>query len=111
MWFACFIEKDVRGLDVAVQDAALVGMMGRPRDLHEQRCGLPYSQTTSFQARRQRFALDEAHRVKVPVAVDSDFVNGGDVWMVEAGHGGGFGLETFDRLGGSQFTVSDDFER
>jgi hypothetical protein len=92
-------QEDVLGLQVAVDDAALV-RRGEPggdlrRDLH----GLARRRRSAVQALAQRLAEEELHDRERLVALPADVVDGEDVGMREGGDRLRLALEAGERVG------------
>src|SRR5207247_1491888 len=93
-------EKDIAGLEVAVQDAALMSIVNGACHRRNQSGRLallrlpdPRFPTPDL---RQTPAFHQLHAEKVLSFVLADLVNWHDVRMVEAGSGFGFGVEPLD---------------
>src|SRR5205085_1766153 len=87
----CPLQQDVRRLQVAVQDAVLVGVVHRPRDRGDQAGGVGGGdELTRGAGGRQAGAVHQLHREEVPAGVLADVVDRDDVRVVQAG--GGLGL-------------------
>jgi hypothetical protein len=78
-------KQDVGGLEVAVQDAVLVGVMHRPRHRRQQagRRTRVFLQTRRVLA--EVAALDELHGEVRPAVLFADFVDGHDVGQPRPG--------------------------
>src|SRR5260221_12306776 len=79
------LDQDVSGLDVAVHDAALEGVLERLDERDEQAQRLALGEWPLAQSLLERDAVDELHGVP-PHSTDFAHVDrGDDVWMSEAG--------------------------
>ena len=84
-------KEDVGRLQVAVEDAALVGVVDGPCDRRHQPCRGARISAESLDLRGQVAAVDELHAEVVVAVVLADFVDRHDVRVVEVR--GGLGLE------------------
>ena len=75
-------DKDVGGLDVAVNDPFCVGCFERVGDLDAQRQRRLNLQRLARNAVLQRHPLQEFHRNEALALVLTDFVDGADIGMV-----------------------------
>src|SRR5262249_6197292 len=95
-------DQDVGRLDVAVDDALLVGVLDRLADRHEQFQALADRQTVVVAEAGDRYALDQLHHeVRPAVGRGTRVEYPGDVEVVHQGQGLALGLET----GHDVFTV------
>ncbi len=101
--FTAGVEEDVGGLEIAMEHAALMGVMdgAGERGQEHRRLARREGRLPVGQPLRQGGALHQLHRQEVPAVVLSDFVDGHDVGMVEAGGGAGFGLKAGDAFRGA----------
>ena len=88
-------EHDVGRLEVAVDDAALVGMMHRPRESDRQFGGRPRCERFFFEQLRQAATGDILHRKVWPAVAFADFVNLNDVRVLKLGELHRFDAESF----------------
>ena len=93
---AFLVEQDVARLEVAVDHAALVGIVDRVGHRGHQRGRLAGRQRPVGQPLRQALALDEAHREVVLALVLADLVDRHDARVVEVGRRLGLGVEPLD---------------
>ena len=90
------VEQDVGRLEVAVDDAVLVGVLRRPRRPADQLRPPRAGAAGRRRPLRQALALDEPHaEVMLPVVL-ADLVDRHDAGMVEVGGGLGLGVEPLD---------------
>ena len=96
MRFTLGIEKDISGLEIAMEDGALVRVVDGPGDFHEEACGLAGIERDGVcgQALSERAAFDELHAEKRTPVLLAHLVNGNDIRMVEPGGGLGLGTES-----------------
>ena len=87
------INEHVGGLQVAVQDAALVGVVHGPDHVDH---ALDLRARIAPGVLRQRGPLDELHRVVLLAFMLADLVDRHDVGMVEVGRRLGLGAEPLD---------------
>lgn len=92
------INQDVRGLEVAVQNAALVCVVHSLGDGLQISGGTLRRQGPVSHQRRQVLAFDVVHREERSALVLADFVDGYDVGMLKAGGGLRLGAETADGI-------------
>ena len=110
MRLAVAVDQYIVGLDVPVQDAALMRVVDRAR----QPCQQPpdatrrHGRAAGFPG--QRAARNQLHAEKVPAFVFADFVDRDDVRMVEARRGGGLGVETLDEILRCELALRDHLE-
>jgi hypothetical protein len=78
------VQQDVGGLEVAVQQLALVGVVDRPRHLHQQPGRRPRVGAEAVQRAVQAAALDELHAEVVLAVGFAAVIDGDDVGVVEA---------------------------
>src|SRR5262249_28126190 len=110
------VEQDVRRLQVAMQDAALMRVVDGPRDGgHDFRCPplppLAEARTLSADHFRQAAAFYQSHgEVRLSVFV-ADLVDGDDLRVVETGGRLGFGAETARVTGRGKAALPDHLQR
>jgi hypothetical protein len=92
------VNQDVGRLQVAMQDAAFVGVMHRFGDGFQVVGSAPGGQRLAAHQPRQALALDPIHHEEVLPLVDADFVNGDDVRMVQTRRRNRFRMEPFDQF-------------
>ena len=105
------VHQDVRRFDVAMEDAALVGVMHRPRDQRHEASRFSRSVAQSGEGSGQAAALNELHCEVVLTLMFADLVDRDNVGMVEQGGGLGFSAEAPDIGGGGQLSGKDDLQR
>ena len=91
-------NKNVRRLDVAVDDAFRMRCFERFGDFHRQIQQQPHFQWPVRDAVLQRGAFQKLHRNKRLRIVLADFVNRADVWMIQRRGGARFTAESLERL-------------
>jgi len=89
------VQEDVARLEVAVQDAALVGVVDGVGERGQEPGGFSRRRPAvgSRQPMRQAATLDELHAQVRMAGVGADLVDGQDVGVVEVGGGLGLGAE------------------
>ena len=92
------VDEDVRGLEVAVQDATLVRVVNRPGDGLQILRGALGRQNAFLGQTREIRSLHEIHHQEVLAFMHADFVDGHDVGMLQARRRRGFDAEAFDEL-------------
>jgi len=92
------VEQHVRGFEVAVQDAAFVGVLNRLGDCLD--AGGRVSGRHGIVPHRlcQVAAFDVVHREVLLALVFADFMDGDDIWMPQTGRGFGFRTEPLHRF-------------
>src|SRR5207245_8843629 len=88
------IDQDVRGLEVAVDDAALVRVLKCESNLPHERCRAARRQGTIAQNAREAWSGDKIHRQKMLSPVQTDCANREDAWMAQASRGDRLGAQT-----------------
>ncbi len=83
------VDEDVGRLEVAVEHAAIVGLLQGKRQGADQRRRLRGRQAPQAQPLRQRGPVDVGHRQKRRAVDDAGFVEGADVRMVQRRGGAG----------------------
>ncbi len=87
------IDQNIRGLQIAMQNAALVRVMDSSRDWREERRGLARRQRPFGQASGEGRAGHELHReIGLPLVIP-DFINRHNRRMIEPGRGFGLGAK------------------
>ena len=109
-WFALFIDEDVGGLEIAMEDALLMGVVNGLGNFPDERGSLREGKGACAEGISETFAFDEFHGEEVVAVFPADFVNGNDVGMAEARDGLGLNFEAADFLLGSERASEDDFE-
>ncbi len=101
-------NEHVRGLDVAVNDALLVGMLNRLADGDEQIEAFLGCEAVAIAVLGDRDALDQLHHEEWPAGVGGTRIqNASDVGVVHDGQGLAFGLEPGDDLSGIHAGLDD----
>ena len=90
------VEQDVVRLEVAMDDASIMGVLDRLGDLLHQRRRLARGQRSVGDLLRQAGALDEAHAEIVLVVVLTGLVDRHDRRVLEPGGGLGLQAEPLD---------------
>jgi hypothetical protein len=107
---SCIGDEDVGGLDVTVDDAALVGGVERIGDLdavfHQ---GREFDRL-SADLLIQRLAFEQLHGHELLAVVVADLVNGADVAMVQGRSSSCFALKSLERLGFVLKIFREEFE-
>ena len=88
-------DENVAGLQVAVDDAVLVGFLERRSDLEPERGDFFFRETFAAQLLRKRGAGDELHDQEVDTFLRIEVVDCGDVRVVQFREGEGFFPKTF----------------
>jgi len=98
-------NKDVRGLDVAVDHAAAVGSFQSVNDLNSKFKQALQRQRAGAQPGIQRHAIKQLHGDEVAAFEFVHLKDGADIVVVEVGGGAGFALKSFecDRVTGHAF--------
>ena len=100
---AAALDHQVRALDVAVNDPALVGVTEAVQSLEEQRqAALERQARLRTQDLGERLTLDELHDHEQAEFVLHQAVEGGDVRVVEPGQRAGFGSKPAHQLRASR---------
>src|SRR5579871_1947538 len=111
---SALIDKNIPGLEVAMDDAALVRMMNGIADPGHDIEALARGQETRVRVGDQRFPANELHgeiRLGSPSAVGgAGLIDLGDPWMLQAAQRVRFDFEAPKQLGIRQ-AVPDNFER
>ena len=104
-------QQDVRRLEVAVEDAPLMGIMDRAGDGRHQGRGGARVRGVSPDVRRQAPAVDELHaEVMVPFVL-ADLVDGHDVRVIEVRRGLRLQAEPLQVVGGREPAGPDHLQR
>src|SRR5579862_129551 len=91
-------DKNIGGLDVAVNDAFGVSGVQGVRDFDSQAQEHLGIERAATDAMAEGDAVEELHGDEAAAGLFADFVNGADIGMVEGGGGAGFTTETFQSL-------------
>jgi hypothetical protein len=91
-------DKDIRGLDVAMDDAVGMGGVERVGDFDTDAEEHFEIERTAGDVMLQRFAVEKFHDDVGVGVFFAEIVDGADVWMIESGGGLGFALEALERL-------------
>ena len=94
-----FREKDVRRLEIAMDEAATVHRRQRREHAACDVERLRHRQRTSSDSRRERLALEKLHGDVDPARILADFVELADVRVVDAGRDPRFPLQALAGLG------------
>ena len=105
------VEQDVAGLEVAVQDAALVGEVDGSGHGFDQTGGGLRSKDCLADYLGEAAALDELHAEIMLAVLGADLVDGQDVRVIEVGGGLGLGAKAAHVGGRSQVPRQNHFER
>src|SRR5262245_28142372 len=93
---ACLIQKDVPWFQVAVENPARVGVVHSVCDDNKKPGGLPCSELPAGDRLCEGAAAEEAHAEIMAHLMHSDFEDGNDVRVVQAGGGFSLGFEALD---------------
>ena len=104
-------QLDVRGLEIAVDDALLVGRFERLRDLPRDRRRFVDRNRSVFEPIGERRSVDELEHEGLHVVRLFEAVNRGDVRMVERREQLRFTLEAGEAIGIENEGVRQDFQR
>jgi putative endopeptidase len=104
-------ELHVRGLEVAVDDAALVGVLERLRDLQRDRQRFGDRDRSVREPLREILALDQLHREEAHAVGGVETVDRSDVRMVQRREQTGLALEAGEALGVRGEQVGQDLDR
>jgi hypothetical protein len=104
-------QEDVVGLEVAVDDPALVGGAKPPRDLERPGHGLAQRGDPRAQRLAKRLALEELEDEVGVSLVGADVEDGDDVGVGESSGGAGLGLEAAEPVGGGLSVGGDELDR
>ena len=105
------VDQHVRRLQIAVQNAVLVGIMDGPRDHGEVARGLARPQRTAGHQGTERLALDAAHaEIRLPVHL-ARAVDGDDVGMRQVRRRLGLRLKARMVRRRGQLAAQDHFQR
>src|SRR4029077_18593888 len=91
-------DKNVRGLDITVDDAGSVSGVERVGDVDGDGEKNFRFERTPRNSVLQREAVQKLHGDEASPVVLTDFVDGANIWMVESGSSTGFAAETLQRL-------------
>src|SRR5436190_10839090 len=108
------IEKDIRRLEVAMQDAALMRVMNGARHLHDDRDAAANVLWTIGWTRkfpRERSAFHQFHGVEEAAIMFAYFINGNDMRMIEARARLSFAAKTAGRCFPRQVRSQYHFQR
>ena len=103
-------DHDVRGLDVAMRDAALLRRRHRVGDLNPDAQQAIERHPAARQRLAQRLAVHEFHREEQPSAELLDRVDRDDTWMIQRGDGLRLALEALARHGIAGEDLRQDLE-
>jgi hypothetical protein len=108
---SCRIQQNVGGFQIAVQDAALVSMVHRARDGHQQRSGRAGIAGVAVDLGGQVAPFHQPHaEVRLPGPLPH-FVNGNDMRMIQLCRGFRFVAQTFHFDGRGQNSGADHLQR
>lgn len=93
-WFIVVIEEDIRGFDIAMNDAALMGVRKAPTNGRDEGNDFLLNDRLAVCRLEQResrhvFHDDVKHSSNLAEIIDAD-----EIGMIEAGHRFGFGLKS-----------------
>ncbi len=104
-------EKNIRGLDVAVNDSLGVRGVEAVRDFDAGVEEFGDFDGPAVDAVLERLAFEKFHGDERAALEIADVVDGADVWMIERGCGARFTAETFDGLGVLRNVIGQKFQR
>jgi hypothetical protein len=108
-------DDDIRRLDVAVNDAKIVGIIECAEQFAHDARDLFHRKTLVLRKMVLQFASDhELHRDKRGIAVLAEIINGDDVRMIEPPRGFGLALKARDHFGRAiafELVAADRFQR
>ena len=105
-----FGDKDVGGLDVAVNDAFGVSRVEGVGNFDGQGKNLAGLHRTARDAVLQGYAIQKLHGDEGLAVLLADIVNRTDVGVIQSGGGLGFALKTAERLGIASDFVGKEFQ-
>ncbi len=104
-------DEDVRGLDVAMNDAFGVSSIESVGDLNGECKKSVVFQGAPGHHVLEREAVEKFHRDEALAVVLADFVDGADVGVVQRGSGAGFAAKAFESLRILRNVFGEEFER
>jgi hypothetical protein len=107
---AARVEKDVVGLDVAMEDAFVVGILEGFADARDDGEGLVGVDGAGAHGLAEVHAIDIFHQQIKKRAGLAEVVNGDDVWMIEFGEGAAFAGEAFGKVSLFSERLGENFE-
>src|SRR4029077_15531821 len=104
-------EHDVLRLDVAMDNAGLVGGSERTHDLDHDVNSFTQRHSPTAQTLPQCLAFDQFTRDVVDGLILADLVNRQNIWMVKADYGARFLLKALQAFGVAGKARGEEFER
>ena len=105
------VDEHIRRLEVTMQDALLVGVVNRLRNRPQiARCTRGW-QRPATRNLRQAPARDVFHGEEVLAVLETDLVNGDQVWMLQTGKGRGLIMEALHKFRSGMRSEQQQFYR
>jgi hypothetical protein len=104
-------DLDVRGFEVAVDNALLVGRGEAVGELHRQGDGLVKGEGARLEPLAEILALDQLHHQEAVLTVLLEAVDTGDVGVLQRCQGSRFALESGDSFGVGTDVFREDLDR
>ncbi len=98
-WDAVLVDEDIGGLEITVQDAALVGVVNGVGHVGQHADAFTRIQDEAADFGAEVAAFDELHREVGQTVVFAKIVDGDDVGVFECGGAFSFGAEPLDDFG------------
>ena len=108
--FARLIEQNIARFEVAVEDAALVGMVNRPGDLNHELDSGALSQGLGLELSRQVGPINQPHGKELPAVRLANLIDGSNVRVIQPGGRLCLGLEPLHHARTGQFARRNHLE-